>query len=139
MQFAICNEIFRNLARKHGIQIAGLHWLLVKPEGLYINHPDPAMRSKTARYFCDLVDFCADLGGKIMVAGSPKQRNVMSGLSPRQAEDWALETFRQAVALAETRGVTICFEPLGPSETNFMNTAAEGIAFVLRLNSPAFK
>src|SRR5262249_32351740 len=36
-------------------------------------------------------------------------------------------------------GVTICFEPLGPSETNFMNTAADGIAFVRRLNSPAFK
>src|SRR5262249_31274100 len=36
-------------------------------------------------------------------------------------------------------GVTICFEPLGPSETNFMNTAADGIAFVRRLNSPAMK
>src|SRR5215467_7976579 len=114
MEFAICNEIFRDwkiddvfahcaklgyhaieiapftlansvtdisksererikeAATKHGIKIAGLHWLLVKPEGLYINHPDVAIRSKTARYFCDLVEFCADLGGKIMVAGSPK-------------------------------------------------------------------
>jgi sugar phosphate isomerase/epimerase len=132
-------ERIRDLARMHGIQIAGLHWLLVKPEGLYINHPDSGIRLKTAQYFRDLVDFCADLGGKIMVAGSPKQRNIMPGVSPRQAEDWALETFRQAVALAETRGVTICFEPLGPSETNFMNTAADGIAFVRRLNSPAFK
>jgi sugar phosphate isomerase/epimerase len=132
-------ERIRDTARKHGIKIAGLHWLLVKPEGLYINHPDAEMRSKTARYFCDLVDFCADIGGKVMVAGSPKQRNIMPGVTPQQAEDWALETFRQAVALAETRGVTICFEPLGPAETNFMNTAAQAIAFVQKLKSPAFK
>jgi sugar phosphate isomerase/epimerase len=132
-------ERIRDAARKNGIKIAGLHWLLVKPEGLYINHTDAAIRVKTARYFCDLVDFCADLGGKIMVAGSPKQRNIMPGVTPEQAEDWALETFREPVAVAETRGVTICFEPLGPAETNFMNTAAAGIAFVQRLNSPAFK
>ena len=132
-------ERIRDAARKNGIQIAGLHWLLVKPEGLYINHPDAGIRSKTARYFCDLVKFCADLDGKIMVAGSPKQRNIMPGVSGEQAEEWALETFREAVALAQDRGVTICFEPLGPTETNFMNTAAESIAFVQRLNSPAFK
>src|SRR5438552_3195526 len=62
----------RDSAQKHNIQIAGLHWLLVKPEGLYINHPDAAIRRRTAQYFCDLVNFCADIGGKIMVAGSPK-------------------------------------------------------------------
>jgi len=132
-------ERIRASAEKHGIQIAGLHWLLVKPEGLYINHPDAGMRSKTARYFCDLVQFCADLGGKIMVAGSPRQRNIMPGVSPEQAREWALETFREAVALAQTHGITICFEPLAASETNFMNTAANAITFVRRLNSTAFK
>jgi len=129
----------RDSALKHKIQIAGLHWLLVKPEGLYINHPDPALRSRTARYFCDLVQFCADLGGRVMVAGSPKQRNVMPGVEVEQAAAWALDTFRDAVALAEKHGITICFEPLSPAETNFMNTAADAIAFVQRLNSPAFK
>src|SRR5678815_2891794 len=67
----------RDLAQRNGISIAGIHWVLVKPEGLYMNHPDPRIRERTARYFHDLVDFCADLGGKIMVVGSPKQRNVM--------------------------------------------------------------
>jgi sugar phosphate isomerase/epimerase len=129
----------RDSARKHGIQIAGLHWLLVKPEGLYINHPDSSIRSRTADYFRDLVRFCGDIGGTVMVAGSPKQRNVMDGVDREQATDWALDTFRDAVSLAEERGITICFEPLGPAETNFINTAAEAIAFVQRLSSPAFK
>ena len=35
--------------------------------------------------------------------------------------------------------MTICFEPLSPAETNFVNTAAEAIEFVKPFNSPAFK
>jgi len=129
----------RDAAAKSGVEIAGIHWVLVKPEGLYINHPDQAIRDRTAQYFCDLVDFGADLGGKVMVVGSPKQRNVMPGVTPEQAWDWALGTFRNAVARAESRGFTICFEPLAPAETNFINTAADAIRFVSQLSSNHFK
>ena len=129
----------REAAARNHIQIAGIHWVLVKPEGLYINHPDGGIRQRTARYFCDLVDFCADLGGKVMVVGSPKQRNIMPGVSSQQAWDWAAATFRDAVAQAAERGVTICFEPLAPAETNFINTGADAIQFVEAFHSPSFK
>jgi sugar phosphate isomerase/epimerase len=129
----------REAAARNKIAIAGIHWVLVKPEGLYINHPDRSLRDRTAKYFCDLVDFCADLGGGVMVVGSPKQRNVLSGVSREQAWEWAAATFRNAVAQAEQRAVTICFEPLAPAETNFINTAAEALQFVQQLASPRFK
>ena len=129
----------RELAARHQITIVGLHWLLVKPEGLYLNHSDAGIRTRTANYFVELVNCCADLGGTIMIVGSPKQRNVLDGVSFRQAWDWTAATFRDAVKCAEDRGVTICFEPLSPAETNFINTAAEAIEFVKPFNSPAFK
>lgn len=129
----------RELAVRHQIEIVGLHWLLVKPEGLYLNHTDSGIRHRTAKYFSELVDCCADLGGTIMVVGSPKQRNILEGVSRRQAWDWTAETFRDAVKRAEDRGVTICFEPLSPAETNFINTAAEAIEFVKPFHSEAFK
>jgi sugar phosphate isomerase/epimerase len=129
----------REAAARSQIEITGIHWVLVKPAGLYVNHTDAATRARTARYFCDLVDFCADLGGKIMVVGSPKQRNILPGVAAEQAAAWAAETFRDAVARAESRAVTICFEPLAPSETNFINTAADALKFVERLPSPNFK
>ena len=91
----------RDAAARHRIEIAGIHWVLVKPEGLYINHPDAALRERTAKYFCDLVDFCADLGGRVMVVGSPKQRNLLPGVSRAHAWEWAAATFRNAVAQAE--------------------------------------
>jgi sugar phosphate isomerase/epimerase len=129
----------RDSAARIGIEIAGIHWVLVKPEGLYINHPDATIRQRTARYFRDLVDFCADLGGKVIVVGSPKQRNIMPGVTPEQGWDWAAATFRDAVAQAAVRQVTVCFEPLAPAETNFINTAADALRFVQQFNSPNFK
>lgn len=129
----------RDAVLKHQLKIVGLHWLLVKPGGLHINHPDSAVRSRTGRYFCDLVDLCADLGGSIMVIGSPKQRNVPPGVSQAQAREWSAGVLRDAVKLAEDRGVTLCLEPLSPAETNFINTAAEAIEFTRQFNSPNFK
>ena len=129
----------RALAARNTIEIVGLHWLLVKPEGLYLNHTDTAIRARTAKYFVDLVDCCADFGGTVMVVGSPKQRNILPGVSREQAWDWTAATFRDAVKQAEDRGVTICFEPLAPAETDFINTAAEAIEFTKPFNSPRFK
>jgi sugar phosphate isomerase/epimerase len=129
----------RDGAAKCGIEIAGIHWVLVKPEGLYLNHPDAAIRQRTARYFVDLVDFCADLGGAVIVVGSPKQRNILEGVSRDQALDWTATTFRPAVDKAGERQVTICFEPLSPVETNFINTAEDAIRFTQSLNSAHFK
>lgn len=129
----------REAAARLNLEISGIHWVLVQAEGMYLNHTDAEVRVRTAKYFCDLVNFCADLGGKIIVVGSPKQRNVMEGVSLEQAWQWATDTFRDAVKLAEDRGVTICFEPLAPAETNFVNTAEEGIRFARQFNSPAMK
>ena len=126
-------------AARNGLEVAGIHWVLVKPEGLYLNHPDAGVRERTANYFCELVDFCADIGGTRMVVGSPKQRNRMPNVSLEQAKAWTLETFRPAVGRAQAREITICFEPLGPGETNFINTAAEAIALVEEMSSPHFK
>ncbi|MGV3533130.1 MAG: sugar phosphate isomerase/epimerase family protein [Chthoniobacteraceae bacterium] len=127
----------RDAAAKAGIGISGLHWVLVKTEGLHLTTPDAGVRQRTSRYFVDLVDCAADLGGNRIILGSPKQRNVEEGVTYEQAWDWATQTLRDATKRAEDRGVVICFEPLGPVETNFVNTAEEGIRFAEQFASPA--
>lgn len=129
----------RAAAARAGVAISGIHWVLVKTAGMHLTHPDRAVRSRTAGYFRELVDFCADIGGGFIVVGSPKQRSLMPGVSYEQAWDWATDVFRDAVKRGEERGVTLCFEPLAPAETDFINTAAEAIRFVRQLDSPRFK
>jgi sugar phosphate isomerase/epimerase len=129
----------RQLAEQNRLAISGIHWVLVQAEGMYVTHPEKSVRERTAHYFCDLVDFCHDLGGKTIVVGSPKQRNIMDGITCDQAWNWARETFAASIQRAQDSGVTICLEPLAPTETNFINTATEAISFVKQFASPSFK
>ena len=127
----------RRMASDAGVGISAIHWVLVQTEGLHVTSPDPLVRARTARYFVDLVDFGADLGAPSMVVGSPKQRNLLSGVTVAQGWEWAAEVFRPAVARARERAFTLCFEPLAPSETNFINTAADARRFADLFASPA--
>jgi len=127
----------RDLAASAGIGISGLHWVLVNAEGMHLTHPDPAVRTRTSDYFTELVECCADLGGNRIIVGSPKQRNIGDGVTFEQAWAWATDVFRGAVKRAEERGVVLCFEPLAPIETNFINTAAEARRFAAQFASRA--
>ncbi len=129
----------RDLARASGLKIAGLHWLLAKTEGFHVTHPEAGVRARTAAYLGEMVQACADLEGRILVFGSPKQRNLLPGVSAEQAWDWATEVFRDPVRRAEDRGVVICFEPLAPFETDFINAAADARRFAAQFASPAMR
>jgi sugar phosphate isomerase/epimerase len=129
----------KDLAAKHGIEVSGIHWVLVKAEGMHMTHTDASIREKTAKYFVDLVDCCADFGGKSIIVGSPYQRSLMDGVSYEQAWEWACEVFKDGVTHAGERDVIICFEPLAPSETNFINTHTEAIKFTKQFDNPNFK
>jgi sugar phosphate isomerase/epimerase len=129
----------RSAAAQAGIEIIGLHWLLVGPQGLHLTHPDADVRRDTAAYFRDLIDLCADLGGKVMVIGSPKQRNLQPGVTREQGMAFAREVFDACVELAGQRGVTLALEPLGPKETNFIQTAQEAIELIERVGHPALR
>jgi len=129
----------RAAAARAGIAISGIHWVLVQTEGMHLTSPDASTRERTARYFIDLVDFCADLGGDVIVVGSPKQRSLAAGVTREQGWAWMAETFRPSIRRAEERGVTICLEPLPEEDTNFINTAAEAVRFAREQASPRFQ
>jgi len=147
--FTLCNNVqelspkqrkaIREDAASFGLDVVGLHWLLVKPEGLYINHPDDSIRKKTSKYMQDLIRFCGDIGGKVMVIGSPKQRNVMPGTSYQKAWSLAKEVFSESLPVAAERGVTLCIEPLSTAETNFITTAKEALRLVEEMHSANFR
>jgi len=132
-------QSIRNAAEQNGLEIIGLHWLLAKTSGLHLTHSDPTVRSKTAEYLCGLAKLCRDLGGKIMVFGSPPQRNLSDGVSQQQGFDHAVEVFQAVAPTLEACGVTIALEPLGPEEGNFMLTAESAIAIAQSVDSPNVK
>jgi sugar phosphate isomerase/epimerase len=129
----------RRAAESAGVEIVGLHWLLVSPEGLYLNHPDQAIRGRTGDYFKALIRFCGDLGGRVMIIGSPKQRSVQEGWDYQKTWDRTRALFAECLELAAEQGVYLCLEPLSPEQTNFVTTAAQARQMVAQLDHPHFQ
>ena len=129
----------RQAAEDAGIEIVGLHWLLLTPKGLSINSREPAIRQRTVDVMRGLVGLCADLGGKILVHGSPAQRNILADDDPQDAWFRARDTFATVAPDAEAAGLTYCLEPLSAEECNFINTLADAVTMVEAVGSPAIK
>jgi sugar phosphate isomerase/epimerase len=126
----------RRQADKAGLEIVGLHWLLAKTEGYHLTSPDADVRRRTAEYLGELARFCADLGGKVIVFGSPKQRDLLPGVSREDAMKYAADVLAAAVPTLKKTGTRLALEPLAPKDTNFMNTAAEAVELIGMVNSP---
>ena len=73
-----------------------------------------------------------------MVFGSPAQRRIPAGASRERAADNAVDTFRRALPGIVDAGVRLCLEPLAAPEADFINTCAEAVEILDRLDHPNF-
>ncbi|MFM7243785.1 MAG: sugar phosphate isomerase/epimerase family protein [Planctomycetaceae bacterium] len=128
-------EICRTIAQA-GLDCVGLHWLLAKTEGFHVAHPDADVRGRTVDYLAELARLCHDLGGRVLVFGSPKQRSLLPGVTPHEALDHIHEVFSRLVPVLETTDTVVALEPLSPVETDVLTTAAETCRLIDRIGSP---
>jgi sugar phosphate isomerase/epimerase len=125
-----------------GLEVVGLHWLLISPKGLSLTTTDEAVRRETSDYLAALVDFCADIGGKVMVLGSPAQRRLppISGSDSASAYElaatWLGQCLEPALHRAQRRDVKLCLEPLPAPEANFIQTLQEAVSLLKRYQHP---
>ena len=130
---------YRESAESFGLEVVGLHWLLAKTEGFHLTTQHESVRERTASYLKELVELCADLGGSVMVLGSPMQRNFPSEMSHEQAMENAAWVLSKVVPSLETHDVRIAVEPLGPQEGNFLNFASQGRDLIDMVGSEAIQ
>jgi sugar phosphate isomerase/epimerase len=129
----------RGVVEASGLVVTGLHWLLVKPSGLSLTSADATVRARTLAVVTRLVALCAELGGKVLVHGSPKQRAIAAGESHRTAHARLVDFLAAVAPVAAAHGVTYCLEPLGRAETALINTVAEAVEVVRAVDSPALR
>jgi sugar phosphate isomerase/epimerase len=128
-------DLRRTIARS-GLDCVGLHWLLAKTEGFHVAHPEADVRGRTVDYLGELARLCHDLGGRVLVFGSPKQRSLLPGVTPERAVDHIHEVFSRLVPVLEATDTVVALEPLSPVETDVLTTAAETCRLIERIGSP---
>ena len=122
-----------------GLVVTGLHWLLVKPEGLSLTDPDTAVRARTIEVMIRLTALCAELGGAVLVHGSPKQRQIAPGETHAVALARLQDGLAQVASAATKAGVIYCIEPLSRNETALVNTVAEAAELVRSIDQPGLR
>jgi sugar phosphate isomerase/epimerase len=85
-----------------------------------------------------LAEAARDLGGSVLVLGSPQQRNLLPGVSYDQALGYAAEVLSGIMPAVGDLGVDLCIEPLAPSETDFLNTCDQANELIARVGHPRF-
>jgi sugar phosphate isomerase/epimerase len=125
---------YRHAAEKAGLTIIGLHSLLLAQPGLGIFH-DPETVKRTEDFLVHLSAICRDLGGRTLILGSGRQR---CGLPVKQAWIQCRDFLQRLLPRIESHGTVLCFDPLGPTETDFCNTATECRILANAMDHPSF-
>lgn len=128
----------RRAAADAGVAITGLHYLMRAPAGLSITSTDAAVRARSIeamRRYCGL---CAELGGTILVHGSPDQRVLTPG-DEENGRKRGADCFAAVAEAAAQARVTYCIEPLARNQTAFINTVADAAAIVRQIGNPALR
>jgi D-psicose/D-tagatose/L-ribulose 3-epimerase len=102
---------------------------------------DAATRKKGIAFLQDIARAMKQMSGTVMagVNYSSWPRKLLPGEDKRLLTDRAVECVREAIKTAEDCGVLFCVEVVNRFEQFIMNTAAEGIAFAERVESPNCK
>jgi D-psicose/D-tagatose/L-ribulose 3-epimerase len=129
----------RRVVEASGLVVTGLHWLLVKPEGLSLTDPDAGVRQRTLEVMIHLIGLCGELGGSVLVHGSPKQRQIADGETHAVALARLQDALAHVAPSAAHAGVIYCIEPLSRKETPVLNTVAEAAELVRSIDHPNLK
>lgn len=123
--------------RASGLELTGFHALLFTRPELQLFR-DRAGLDQTVDYLIELARLCGELEGAVLILGSPRNR-VRLGRDYEECLAWAADAFSRVAKACAPLGVTLCIEPLGPDETEFVMSAREGAALVKRVDHPHFR
>lgn len=129
---------YRRFWNDRGIEIIALQALLFGREDLTL-FGSAAARAETVVYLSATIRLCAELGGRALVFGSPRNRD-RGDLTDAEANRIAAAFFDELGSRAADEGVTFCIEPNPPSyHCNFITSSGQAVELVRQVDNPGFR
>ncbi len=129
----------RHILKEEGLEFAGFHWLLAKPEGLHLASPDRFVRSRSWEHLRFMLECAAGFGGGDLVLGSPKQRSSLPGVAPSEVKKILTEGLREIADHAASCDSRLLLEALSPDQTDIVTSLKEAVDVVQSVNKPAIR
>jgi D-psicose/D-tagatose/L-ribulose 3-epimerase len=130
-------DSYRNFWRSYNIEIVALQSLLFGRTDLTI-FASEAKREETKAYLLKIIKLGYNLGAKVLVLGSPKNRQI-GNLNPHEVEAIAVSFFQELGKAAAKYEIKFCIEP-NPTiyDCDFINNSRSGLELVKNTNSRGF-
>jgi sugar phosphate isomerase/epimerase len=106
----------------------------VMQAGLCLLHADPELAVRARIRLNEFIAFAAAVGAPLVTIGSFRGRLARAATDGRAQ---LVEILNRAAERAAAAGVRLALEPLNRYETDFVNTAEEGLAFVNEVGNAA--
>lgn len=126
---------YRKAIEAAGLGVVGLHSLFYDQPRLGL-FKAPMERAETLDFMEHLSAVCRDLGGRTLIYGGGRKRGRVSEAAAR-AE--AIAFMGELAPRIEGHGTCFCFEPLGPNDSDFINSALDSLQIVDKVASPALR
>ena len=126
---------YRQAIENAGLKVIGLHSLFYDQPDLGLFR-DLETRARTLDFMEHLSKLCRDLGGTTLIYGGGRNRGNIS-IEDAFAESRAF--FEELTPRIEGHGTVFCFEPLGPKDSDFINSVYDSIQLVEAVNHPALR
>ena len=121
---------------ENGLEFVGFHWLLVGPEDYDLTSPKKNERLKAIEHLKKLLAAANEMGGGVLVLGSPKQRSTVPGQSISDAVSNLAESLASLADMAVTCNSKILIEALSSDQTDVINTLEQAKSLIKKINSP---
>ncbi len=128
---------YRRQVEQAGLKVVGLHSLFFDQPGMGLFR-GAVVRKKTLGFLVHLSQICVDLGGKILVFGSPGARK-RNDLPVKAADDEAVSFFSELSDAVESHGTCFVIEALSKNESDYINSASHAMKITKRVDRKALK
>ena len=105
-------------------------------DGLTLLHPDATFRARALARFKDLLDFAGDFGAPVTLAGA--KGSLPNGTSTEAAAALAGEILMDLARFGGSVGSSLLLAPTVEADSNFICSVADAVAWVRRIDHPAF-
>ena len=126
---------YRRTIETAGLKVVGLHSLFFDQPKLGL-FKGAHQRTKSLAFLEHLSAVCRDLGGKTLIYGGGRKRDAVS-----YDDAWheTVHFMNELCNRIANHGTCFCFEPLGPKDSDFINSAYDSIRIVEEINHPALR